>query len=562
MKFEEYPYVKPNLKAITKKYQGFIEALKNAQDAKAALRVFFKLEKYENKIQTEFNTIHVRYTLNVNDELYQKANEMVDEIGPQLGEYTNEFNKTLLELPFRAALEKKLTPYYFKQLEANLKTFKPEIVPDLIEENKLTSEYDLLVGSAKIEFRGQKYNLSQLGKFTQDKDRETRKAASLASASFFSENETKFLDLYDALVHVRTRMAKTLGFDSFIELAYLRLGRLDYSKNEVKGYREQIKHDVVPLVKRLVTEQSKRIGIKKMKYYDLNLNYLDGNPVPVGGEAVLVAKAKAMYHDMSLESGTFFDFLMDHHLMDLSAREGKRPGGYMTYFPLYHAPFIFSNFNGTSGDVDVLTHEFGHAFQAYLADHAIKIAALRSPTLEVCEMHSMAMEFLTHKYMEEFFAKDNNKYLHSHVEDAIRFLPYGALVDEFQHEVFENPAMDKDARMTLWRTLEKEYLPFKDFDGVDYLERGGFWFKQSHIFSVPFYYIDYTIAQVVAFQLFNESRDNFDRAWAKYLHLCRLGGRFPMQELLKKAKLKSPFIAGNVKKAIKPLMTYLQEIKL
>ena len=231
----------------------------------------------------------------------------------------------------------------------------------------------------------------------------------------------------------------------------------------------------------------------------------------------------------------------------------------MTYFPKYKAPFIFSNFNGTSADVDVLTHEFGHAFQGYMSRN-ISIPDYRSPTLEACEMHSMSMEFLTYPWMELFFGENAEKYRYSHLVDAICFIPYGATVDEFQHWVYENPEATHQERCEAYKRIEEKYLPHKKYDDVEIYNKGRFWMKQRHIIESPFYYIDYTLAQVVAFQFFVEDLKNHQKAWKKYVRLCKLGGKYPFTELLKQAHLNNPFVDGTVKKIIAPLKKYLKSI--
>ena len=227
----------------------------------------------------------------------------------------------------------------------------------------------------------------------------------------------------------------------------------------------------------------------------------------------------------------------------------------------YKAPFIFANFNGTSGDVDVLTHEVGHAFQGYMSRN-LKCPLYRSPTLEACEIHSMSMEFLTHPWMELFFKEDTDKYIYSHTVDAIKFIPYGVTIDEFQHFVYENPTATHKERCAKFREIEKKYLPHRNYEGSSVFENGGWWMKQTHVFGSPFYYIDYTLAQVVAFEFFNEDRKNHEKAWKKYVKLCRLGGKYPFTKLLEKASLYNPFKENTVKKIVSPLQKYLKTIEV
>jgi M3 family oligoendopeptidase len=246
--------------------------------------------------------------------------------------------------------------------------------------------------------------------------------------------------------------------------------------------------------------------------------------------------------------------------MDLIAKPGKESGGYMTYIADFQSPFIFANFNGTSGDVDVLTHEAGHAFQGYLSRH-IQIPEVMMPTHESCEIHSMSMEFITWPYMEKFFGEKADKYRFTHLSDALEFLPYGALVDHYQHEVYENPDMTPEERKAVWRKLDKMYRPHLDFDGNDFMEKGVWWYRQGHIFQSPLYYIDYTLAQACAFQFWKRVHvDKDPKAWDDYLAICKVGGTQSFLDIVKTAGLVSPFEEGCLKNIIGDIDKWLESI--
>ena len=555
-KFSEMKFKKPNLAKIESDFNVIIDEFKNATCFEEQDKALRKMYKYADKLATNLNIGYVKYTCDTQDPVNVKNQELLDEMSPIISVYFDRFNRELVKAKFRKELEEKWGEHMFNMVQNALDTFDEKIVPDLQEINKLTSEYTKLLASAQIEFRGEIYNLSQLGKFATSSDRETRKEASLLSAKFFEENDQKIGEIYDKLVKARHNMALKLGYKNFIELGYKSLGRTDYTSKEVAGYREQIYTDLVPFTNKLFKEQAKRIGVKNPQYYDYNIMFLSGNATPKGDREYLVGKATEMYAELSKETHEFFEFMKEYELLDLEARKGKAGGGYMTYFPDYKAPFIFSNFNGTSGDVDVLTHEFGHAFQGYMSRN-ISCPDYRSPTLESCEIHSMSMEFIAHPWMELFFKEEADKYRYSHVADALTFIPYGATVDEFQHYVYENPEATHEERCAKWREIEKKYLPHKKYKEALVLEKGGWWMRQSHVFGSPFYYIDYTLAQVVAFQFFIESKKNHAKTWNKYVKLCKMGGKYPFTKLLEKARLNNPLNAGTVKKVVRPLKKYL-----
>lgn len=558
-KFSEIKVKNVNADKIVSEIKQLLKEFNDASTFIEQDAVYKKINKYVDGLQTNFSIIMVRYTIDTTNKKYKALQDKLDEIGPYITAAGNEINKALLTSKFRKDFEKKYGEHLFKMTQVSLECFDEKIIPELQEINRLTTEYSTLIASAQIEYKGQKYTLAQLGKFADSLDRKERHTIAKLSAGFFEENDEKIGDIYDKLVKLRTTMAKKLGYDSFIELGYKMLGRTDYDAKMVEGYRHEILKDLVPFTQKLFKRQAKRIKIKNPQYYDYNINFLSGNAKPHGDKDFMVKQAKLMYKELSPETDYFFNFMVDYELMDLEAKPGKAPGGYMTYFPKYKAPFIFSNFNGTSGDVDVLTHEFGHAFQGYMSRN-ISVPDYRSPTLESCEIHSMSMEFLTYPWMNLFFGEDEEKYRYSHLVDAICFIPYGVTVDEFQHWVYSHPEATHDQRCKAYKEIEEKYLPNKKYDDVDIYARGRFWMKQRHIIESPFYYIDYTLAQVVAFQFFNEDRKNHKKAWAKYVRLCKLGGKYPFTELLHKAHLNNPFVEGTVAKIVKPLKKYLSSI--
>lgn len=548
MKFEEFPVVMLNANKIKAKFIKLIENFNAAQDEKAAYSALKKFQKYTDDVDTDCTVIMISYSIDTTNEHVRRCNNLLNNVLPVVTQYKQEFYKALLESPYRQYIEGQTGKYLFDMIEASMKTFDPKIIPLMVQEKELCDKYDEIRASIEVGFRGGTYNLSQMSPFRESTDRATRKEADTAFYRAVEEKADVIGDIYDKLVKIRDQMAHELGFKNYVELGYLNLGRLDYNAEDVAKYRDQIRDNVVRYCNRLNNERLKRLGIKDPKFYDSSLFYKEGNPKPLGNEEDLVSKASVMYHQLSKDTGGFFDFMVDNHLMDLSAKKGKVSGGFMAYLPKYRCPFIFANFNGTSGDIDTLTHEFGHAFQTY-ESRSIKIPEYRSPTLEACEIHSMSMEFLTYPYMDMFF-EDATRYKKQHLESAITFLPYGATVDEFQHFVYENPDATPEERCNIWLQLEKKYTPHKINEGCPFLENGHRWMLQAHIFQSPFYYIDYTLAQVCAFQFFIADTKSHEKAWKKYIKLCKLGGQYPFVTLLEKAKIKNPFEDNTIKKII------------
>lgn len=559
MKFNEYKYEHLDLEKIKKIFSELIESFEKAENVEGQITAFDKIIKLRNHIETMQTLVSVRHSIDTNDEFYDKENEYMDEISPILFGFTNDFYKALVNSKFKDELVQKYGKFLFDLAENTLKTFSPEIIPDAQEENRLSSKYSKLIASAKIDFDGKELNLSQMVPYTQSKDRNVRIEAAKKVAQFFSENQDEFDNIYDSLVKVRTRMAQKMGYKNFVEFGYKQLSRLEYDAKMVEGYRKQVLENIVPLHTELRERQGKRLGVDKLKFYDEAIKFNSGNADPHGSPEWILNNGKTMYKELSKETDEFFTFMTENNLLDLLSKKGKMSGGYCTYIPEHKAPFIFANFNGTSHDIDVLTHEAGHAFQVYQS-RGFEVPEYLWPSYEACEIHSMSMEFLTWPWMDLFFENDTDKYKFIHLSEALLFIPYGVTVDEFQHWVYENPEATPKERREKWIEIEKKYLPTRDYGEVEELKNGIFWFRQGHIFSSPFYYIDYTLAQVCAFQFWIKSRENREKAWQDYLNLCKLGGSKPFFELMKSANLKNPFEEGTLAIVIPKIKEYLDNV--
>ncbi|PED08940.1 M3 family oligoendopeptidase [Bacillus pseudomycoides] len=559
MSFKNYEYKRPNTEELQEKFTVALEQFENVKTVEEQKQVIGVINEIRNDFGTMGNICYIRHSVDTTDPFYKEEQDFFDEYSPIVQGYVTKYYKALMNSPFRDELE----AYYGKQLfalaECDSKTYSDEVVKDLQLENKLSSQYTQLLAAAKIDFEGEERTLSQLGPFMQHTDRDMRKRASEAYYGFLEEHEEELDRIYDELVKVRTKIAKTLGFKNFVELGYARMYRTDYNAEMVANYRKQVLDYIVPVATELRKRQQARIGVENLAYYDENFEYVTGNPTPKGDAEWIINHGKTMYKELSKETDEFFNFMLDNELLDLVAKKGKAGGGYCTYIENYKAPFIFSNFNGTSGDIDVLTHEAGHAFQVY-ESRKFEIPEYNWPTYEACEIHSMSMEFFTWPWMKLFFEEDTDKYYFSHLSSALLFLPYGVSVDEYQHYVYENPEASPEDRKAAWRNIERKYLPHRDYEDNDYLERGGFWQRQGHIYSSPFYYIDYTLAQICALQFWKRARDNRQEAWEDYVNLCQKGGSQSFLQLVEIANLTSPFTDGCVQGVITEIQVWLHAV--
>ncbi|WP_169085044.1 M3 family oligoendopeptidase [Paenibacillus sp. PL91] len=559
MKFNEYRYERPDVKDLEQKIKAQLESFNSADSYEKQDAAMAALNKLRSEFDTQQQIASIRHSIDTNDEFYKAEQDFFDENGPIVQEYLTDYYRSLVHSKFRAQLENKWGRQLFQLAELALKIFSPEVIEDLQRENKLTTEYDKLIASAKIVFEGEERTLSQLAPFQQSTDRDMRRRATEASSGFMAENEETFDRIYDDLVKVRTKIARKLGFSNYVELGYARMSRTDYSAEMVANFRKQVLEGIVPIATKLRERQQARIDVDQLLYYDENFSFKSGNATPKGDPEWIVGNGAKMYEQLSPETDAFFRFMQQNDLMDLVSKKGKQSGGYCTYISEYKAPYIFSNFNGTSGDIDVLTHEAGHAFQVY-ESRRFEVPEYSFPTYEACEIHSMSMEFFTWPWMNLFFEEDADKYRFDHLASGLIFLPYGVTVDEFQHYIYENPDATPAERKKAWRDIERKYLPHRNYADNQYLEQGGFWHKQGHIFRTPFYYIDYTLAQICAFQFWKKMHEDRTAAWADYLKLCRLGGSLSFTELVKAAGLKSPFEDGCVSSVVGSIESWLDSV--
>ena len=547
MKFSEMPYVRPDLAAFQAKAEEIAQKIAGAASAQEQIDAVLAFDQVQAEMSTATSLAYVRHTIDTRDAFYDKENDYADEIAPAVQEAEQKVTKALLASPFRAELEDRFGKLLFTNLEIAVRTFAPKNMALMQEENKLQSEYQKLYASALVEWNGEKLPLPKLGPYKQSPDRAVRKAAYEAEGKWFDSHQAELDELYDKLVKNRTAQAKNMGYDNYLKLGYDRLGRNCYGPAQVAAFRDQIAQDMVPIVAKVKKDQEKRLGVEKLKFWDDVLLFPDGNADPQGTADEILAAGKQMYHELSPETAEFADFLWGNELLDVLSKEGKAPGGYCTEFRSYKAPFIFSNFNGTSGDVDVLTHEAGHAFAGFRAMRKGYLGNMTSPTIEACEVHSMSMEFLTAPWHEKFFGPLTRKYELGHCEDALIFIPYGCMVDEFQHRMYENPELTPAQHNQLWLDLEKKYRPWIDFEDLPFYSRGAGWQRQLHIYLYPLYYIDYCMAQTVAFQFWIASMKDRADAWARYLCFADAGGTRTFEGLVEEAGLKVPYAPGCIR---------------
>lgn len=556
-KFSELEYVRPDMEKAGETVKACVKAMKTAASYAEFRDAYMEYVKLDTELATAKSIAHIRNTVNLMDEYYEKEMAYFNAEMPKYQLLVKEMGTVILESPFKKDMEAEFGRILIQNLEAGQLLSGEAVVEDKVKEADLASLYSKTVAAASADFHGEKLNTYGLLKHMQSTDRSERREAFLAWAGLFESIAPEIDRIYDGLVKLRAGMAKKLGFENFVPMGYLARRRYDYTAKELSVFRKQVREVIVPACEVLFERQREALGLDKLHYYDESVGSPEGNPVPVGGRDYLVSQAQKMYRDLSPESGEFFDFMVQYDLFDLEAKKGKRVGGYCTTLPLYHAPFIFSNFNGTEADVNVLTHEAGHAFAGFTAAKFQKLPELCHSTSEINEIHSMGMELWTYPWMELFFGEQADQYRREHLADALKKIPYMVCVDEYQHQVYEKPDMTAMERRKVWRELEKVYMPWRDYDGNEFLENGGFWMQKQHIFLYPFYYVDYAMAQIGAFEFYTKMKENRTAAWEDYYNLCKAGGSKGYFELLAEAKLHNVLEEGAVREALAGVLAEL-----
>ena len=542
MKFSQMPYTRPDGEAAKQRLAELTRQLKAAATYQEARAVFLTQQEEAKHLDTAATLSSIRHSIDTRDAFYDEEEKFWNSFSPELEEYEQAFKAAVMDSPFRGEFAEEFGDLMFINAELARKSFSPEIIGELQQENELIQDYEKLLASAQIPFEGKVYTLSQLTPFKSDADDDRRLAAWKAEGQWYKDNQAQLDELYDKLVKLRDAMGRKLGYEGYTTLGYYRMFRNCYTKADVEKFRAAVVKYLVPVAEKVYREQAKRLGKEyPLSFADAALEFRSGNPRPVGTPEEILAQGMQFYSQLSPETAEFFRTMLEGELLDVKSTEGKQAGGYCTSIMDYEVPFIFANFNGTQHDVEVVTHEAGHAFAAWTNRSRIPVEYIW-PSLEACEVHSMSMEFFAEPWAESFFGKDAPKFLYSHLAGALTFIPYGTMVDHFQHVVYEKPEMTPAQRHGVWKELLGVYMPWLKLDGeIPFYAEGMGWQRQHHIYSCAFYYIDYCLAQTVSLEFWAMIRKDLRDAWAHYMAYTKQGGSRTFTDLLKNAGLESPF---------------------
>ena len=560
MKFSEMTYTRPDIDALLTRCKELAAKAASAPDGDALVKLYYEQSEAFAEYNTASQLANIHYTCDTRDAYWKAEQDFFDANGPAVTNASVEISRAFLANPHADALTAKFGTTCVAGMKNAVLSMDDRTVELQQQFNALVSKYQQVYGGALVELDGKQLTIPQLGPYKEDLDPAVRRAAYEAEAGYFDAHRAELDELYGQIVQNLNQQAKVLGYKDYSELSYVRMNRIGYGAKEIKAFRDQVANDVVPLLQKVMAMRAKRTGIEHPAFTDLPVMFKDGNPKPIPGYQARMDAARTMYHELSPETAEFIDFMQDNELFDVESRPGKMSGGYMTSLPSYKAPFIFANWNNTSGDVDVLTHECGHAFEGYVAERDPKVPAdLECPGMESAEIHSMAMEFLTAPWHHLLFGKDTEKYALLHAEDSFLFLAYGCIVDEFQHRMYQNPDLTPDERNAVWLELEHKYRPWIDFDNLPFYGRGAGWQRQLHIYECPFYYIDYCLSTMAALQFFLLSLKDHKDAWERYLKLVRRAGLASYTELMQTAGLKVPFEDGSIKAIAQQMGQWIAE---
>ncbi len=559
MKFNEMTYTRPDIGALLARCKELAAKAAAAPDGDALVRLYYEQSEAFAEYNTAANLANIHYTCDTRNAYWKAEQDFFDANGPAVTNASVEISRAFLANPHVDVLTAKFGTTCVAGMKNAVLGMDDRTVELQQQFNALVSRYQQIYGGALVELDGKQLTIPQLGPYKEDLDPAVRRAAYEAEAGYFDAHRAELDELYGEIVKNLNAQARVMGYHDYSELSYVRMNRIGYGPEEIRKFRDQVANDVVPQLQKVMAMRAKRTGIARPTFTDLPIMFKDGNPKPIPGYKARMDAARTMYHELSPETAEFIDFMQDNELFDVESRPGKMSGGYMTSLPSYKAPFIFANWNNTSGDVDVLTHECGHAFEGYVAERDPAIPAdLECPGMESAEIHSMAMEFLTAPWHHLLFGRDTDKYALLHAEDSFVFLAYGCEVDEFQHIMYQNPDLTPDERNAEWLKLEKKYRPWIDFDNLPFYGRGAGWQRQLHIYECPFYYIDYCLSTMAALQFFLLSLTDHKDAWERYLRLVRRAGTASYTELLETAGLKVPFEEGSIKGIAQQMTDWLE----
>ena len=479
----------------------------------------------------------------------------VEHIAPKLKPVFFELQKKFLSIPSHSDLDKDRFGVLVREWAASVELFRPENVPLQTQVAKLNNEYDKTVGAMTVDFEGKTLTLQQLSRYLEEPERDRREKAWRLSAERRLEDRGKFDDLFEKMLDLRNQMAQNAGLSDYRAYMWKAMDRFDYTPEHCHEFADAVEKVCLPVVDKMDAQRAKSLGLEKLRPWDLSVDVKNRSPLrPFDADAPqeLVDKSVEVFRRVNDGLGADFSTLKMGRNLDLESRKGKRAGGFQSSLQESRQPFIFMNAAGLDNDVRTMLHEAGHAFHFIWAAANEPLMFLRHAPMEFCEVASMSMELIGADHYDVFYpdADDRARATRGLLEGIITILPWIATIDQFQHWLYTNPGHTAEQRTEAWlKTHKRFHRSLVDWTGLEE-SRAAMWHKQLHLFHVPFYYIEYGIAQLGALQLWLAYRDNPAEALANYRKALTLGGKRPLPELFEKAGLKFDFTRAT----LEPLM--------
>lgn len=545
-KYKHFPKRPKKLTAefAKQQYEDLVARIPEAEkssDAKLWLALFKDSNELESYISSEGSRISFRFTQDMRNKKSEAEEKYFREkVIPAVTEPSFVLLKSVLESKHRDAIVaeygEQLVPVY----QTAVKPLDPVNTDLRIKAGDLTNDYDQLTAKAMVIVNGEKMTLTKARSLSASEHEAIRKEAYLAVRDWVVKNQKQLSKIYDQLVSIRTQMGKNVGYKNYVPLAYQNRGRTDYGQPEVEKFRANVRKYAVPLYKKIIDQQAAAIGTPTLKPWDSMYHPNLTLPMGIVPVSTQLAAAQRLFDKLDPRLGKHFAYMVDNKLIDLENRAGKRGNAYCTGFSDEGLHLIFCSSTGDPDDISTLVHEMGHAFQGWESEWIASVD-LQSPTADLCEVHSMGMEFLSLPHIDEFFSHEHaERFRKNRWKEAVYVLCYVALVDEFQHWVYENPTAKPKERDAKWVELQAIYQPGIDYSGYEQYQATR-WYLQLHIFDIPFYYIDYAIAETGAMQLALVANNDHQKALEIYMELCHIGGMMSVLKAFDHAGMRSPF---------------------
>lgn len=511
-------------------------------DCSALERLLLDRSELDAAAEEAAANLYIQMTRHTDDELARKRYlEFVENVEPELKKVGFALDRKIAECPFAQQLDQQRYSVLLRSLRRSVELFCEANIPIETEVTKLDQKYSEINGAMTVTFDGEERTLPQMARYLEETDRPRRQASWEAVSARRLNDVDRINDIFDHMLTHRHQMALNAGFPNFRDFQHARLQRFDYTPADCAMFHEGAEKVCVPLLRKLNADRAKVLGIPALKPWDLKVDLHGRAPLkPFEGAEELVDRSSAIFHRMDPELGTMFDSMRQGDCLDLESRKGKAPGGYQYQRQRSRSPFIFMNAAGLHRDVITMVHEAGHAFHSLLCAHD-PLVSYRSSPMEFAEVASMSMELLTFPYLEEFYSSDDaTRARRDHLESLSTMLPWIATIDAFQHWVYLNPTHTRKDREQYWLHLNERFGSAIDWTGHQQsLET--MWHRQLHIFGLPFYYIEYGIAQLGALQMWMQAKRNPSDALGNYKKGLALGSSQPLPALFKAAGLNFSF---------------------